>query len=271
MFPGQGTQFPGMARGLNLKDKLGVNLSDIMDNGPVSELNSTLNAQPAIFASSLEMWKKSGLDSPDMVMGHSLGEYTGLVASGALDENDALGLVKKRAGFMNDIRGSMAAVMGFSPDEVQDVLGDLDVWVSNINTSRQVVISGRTDAVKTASEALKQQGAKRVVPLRVGVASHCPLMEPARVRLEDCLEAVPIDRPRCPVVFNATAAPEYDTRAIKEVLCLQLVSPLKWMESVLYAASRGIEHFIEIGPRSVLAPLVKRILPDAHVEVRVIK
>jgi len=271
IFPGQGTQFPGMSAGFGLKGVVDPDLLTLMEQGPEEDLNRTVNAQPAVLAASIALWRASGLDAAAMVMGHSLGEYTALVASGALTLADGIRLVAQRGAFMEASEpGSMAAVMGLSAEDLTQALARIrDVWIANLNGSGQVVISGRKDSMQEALAALKARKAK-VVPLKVSVASHCPLMAKASAALAGYLTGVNVQAPRCTVVFNATARTETDPQRIKGLLADQLVSPVRWAESVAYTLSQGITHFIEIGPKSVLAGMVKRLAPDARVEMRTV-
>ncbi len=272
IFPGQGTQFVGMARTLEVTDSVGRELLDLMETGPEEVLGQTLYAQQAIFAVTAALWARSGLDQPEMVMGHSLGEYMALVAAGALSLSDALPLVQHRAAFMEGAgregEGGMAAVLGLSVEDVSEVVDAFDdVWVANINQARQVVIAGSARSLRDAQPMLREKGAKRVVPLKISVASHCPYMESAKEALREYLHGVTVRKPRARVVFNATAREESEPDRIKTLLADQLVSPVRWEESVRYAAGVGIRRFVEIGPKSVLAPLVRKIIPDAEVEV----
>lgn len=272
IFPGQGSQFPGMSRGLDLDRSIDGALCALMENGPEDRLNETVNAQPAVLSVSIALWERSGLKDPALVMGHSLGEYTALVAAGSLDASEAVGLVMKRAGFMDASRprgeGGMAAVIGLSRVEVEEAISAFDdLWVANLNGASQIVVSGSARSIDAAARLLREKGAKRVVPLKVSVASHCPYMDPARKSLEGHLQGVVIRPPSCPVVPNATAQPEEDPDRIRMLLAEQLVRPVLFEDSVLAARARGIDHFIEIGPRSVLAPLVRRIVPGVKVEV----
>ena len=272
IFPGQGSQFPGMSRGLDLDRSLQRDLCALMENGPEDQLDETVNAQPAVLSVSAALWVRSGLKEASLVMGHSLGEYTALVAAGFLQAAEAIGLVMKRAGFMDASRprgqGGMAAVMGLSRQDIEQVLsGFSDLWVANLNGASQIVVSGSVQSIQAATPLLKEKGAKRVVPLKVSVASHCPYMDTARKSLEDHLRNIVFRTPSCPVVPNATARPERDPDRIRELLADQLVSPVRFEESILAARAQGIDHFIEIGPRSVLAPLIRRIAPGVKVEV----
>lgn len=271
VFPGQGTQFKGMAGGLNLAD-IPDELGKLMSEGPEEELNLTTNAQPAVLSVSIALWKDSGFDSPAMVMGHSLGEYSALVASEALDFADALALVRKRGEFMQDSPpGSMAAVMGITETDLSETISTIgDVYIANINGSGQIVISGTKDAIEKALPLLKEKKA-RVVPLSVSVASHCPLMNDASEKLSEYLDKINIRKPHCDIIFNATAGTETDPAQIKNLLKLQLTNPVRWAQSVEYAVSKGIDTFIEIGPRSVLASLIKKIVPAIRCETLTVK
>ncbi len=272
IFPGQGSQFPGMSAGLDLRWTGDDELIGLMENGPEDTLRQTTNAQKAVFAVTAALWERSGLDGPAVTMGHSLGEYMALVASRAIPVRECYTLVERRARAMQDAMpgesGAMAAVLGLSADDVARLIEPVqNVWVANLNSPGQVVISGEASSVKDAALVLKENGARRVAPLEVAVASHCPLMKPAGKVLREYLKGVRFERPCSRVVFNATAQEESDPEKIRENLALQLVSPVRWEESVRYAADQGIDRFVEIGPRSVLAPLVKRIVPQAKVEV----
>ena len=272
IFPGQGTQFPGMSAGLDLQWTGDGPLIDLMAKGPEDVLTQTANAQKAVFAVTASLWMRSGLDRPEIAMGHSLGEYMALAVSGALSVPECYRLVEKRARAMQDAMapgsGSMAAVLGMPAADVAALIEPLaDVWIANINTKDQVVIAGRASAVEGASRVLKEGGARRVVPLNVSVASHCPLMEPARKALREYLHEVDVRGPDVRVVFNASAREESEPEKIKDLLALQLVSPVQWERSVKYAAGLGIDRFVEIGPKSVLAPMIRRIVPGAKVEV----
>jgi [acyl-carrier-protein] S-malonyltransferase len=218
------------------------------------------------------LWAKSALNDPFMVMGHSLGEYMALTAAGALSKEDCFKLVCERAAAMDSAmpkgQGAMAAVLGMPAEEIEAALEGLEgVWVANLNMPGQTVISGDVASVEEAGRVLKAKGAKRVMPLSVAVASHCPRMEPARKRLSDCLGAVSLSSPKARMVFNATASEESDPMRMKNLLADQLVKPVLWEKSVRYAFSQGVDTFIEIGPKSVLGPMVKKIVPDARVEV----
>lgn len=272
IFPGQGSQFPGMSKGLTLDTAVDEGLRALMDNGPEDVLGQTINAQPAVLSVSVALWERSGLKDPAAVMGHSLGEYTALVASGSLSSGKAIELVKKRAGFMEASRpkgtGGMAAVIGLSEPEVKEVIEGIDeLWIANLNGASQVVISGSIQSIHIAMPLLKGKGAKRVAPLKVSVASHCPYMDKAQVALSDYLRGITIKVPSCPLISNVSARPETDPNQIKSQLEKQLTSPVRFEESVRAVARMGIDTFIEIGPRSILAPLVKRIITGIKIEV----
>jgi len=271
LFPGQGTQFPGMSAGLDLSC-LDERLKGLMHAGPEEELNRTVNAQPAVLAVSLALWDTSGLKEPDLVMGHSLGEYTALSAAGAITTEAALELVTHRGRYMQAAPpGAMAAVMGLERQAIEEVLNRVgDVWIANLNAPGQIVISGKAQAVAEASIRLKDLGAK-AIPLKVRVASHCPLMHQAAQDLSEYLAGVRLSRPARRIVFNASARTEDDPERIRKLLADQLVSPVRWVESIEHAIGLGIDHFIEIGPKSVLAAMVKRIAPRARVETRTIR
>jgi [acyl-carrier-protein] S-malonyltransferase len=272
IFPGQGSQFPGMSNGLTLDTAVDDGLRTLMDNGPDDVLGQTVNAQPAVLSVSVALWERSGLKDPAAVMGHSLGEYTALVASGSLQAGEAIELVKKRAAFMEAScpkgTGGMAAVIGMSEPEVEEVIAGIgELWIANLNGASQVVISGSIQSMNTAIPLLKGKGARRVVPLKVSVASHCPYMDKAQEALSDYLKGITMKGPSCPLISNVSARPETDPNRLKTQLAKQLTSPVRFEESVRAAVCMGIDTFIEIGPRSVLAPLVKRIVTGVNMEV----
>jgi [acyl-carrier-protein] S-malonyltransferase len=260
-----------MTGGLNLSD-VPDELGKLMAEGPEEELNLTTNAQPAVLSVSIALWKESGFDSPAMVMGHSLGEYSALVASGSLKLSDAVLLVKKRGEFMQaSPAGSMAAVMGITETALAEAIAPLgDVYMANINGAGQIVISGTKDALERAVPLLKEKKA-RVVPLSVSVASHCPLMNGASEKLSEYLKQIEISKPVCDMVFNVTARTETEPGQIKDLLRRQLISPVRWAQSVEYAMSKGIDTFIEIGPKSVLAALIKKIAPGFNCKILTVK
>ncbi|MFY9399164.1 MAG: ACP S-malonyltransferase [Desulfomonilia bacterium] len=261
-----------MSAGLDLGWIQDEPVKALAEKGPEDELRQTVNAQKAIYAVTASLWERTGLDAPAAVMGHSLGEYMALTAAGAFSLSQGYALVAVRARLMQEAMppgaGAMAAVLEMPLQEIERLVPLAGkVWVANINCDGQVVISGEAAAVERASELLKENGAKRVMPLNVAVASHCPLMEPAARGLEEHLGGVEVSRPEVPVIFNTTARQETDPGRIKGLLARQLVSPVQWKASVEHVLGMGIERFIEIGPRPVLASLVRRIAPRATVEV----
>ncbi len=288
VFPGQGAQFSGMGKDLydnSLKAKemmeraneiLGFRLTDIMFSGSDEELRATKVTQPAIFLHSVCLALCSeGLPAPDMVGGHSLGEFSALVACGAVDFEDALRLVSVRATQMQKCceahPGGMAAIIGLPNEKVEEICAGIDgtVLPANYNCNGQVVISGDTQAVAKACGALKEAGAKRALPLSVGGAFHSPLMEPARVELGKAIEKTEVKAPSCPIYQNVTARPETDPAKIKENLLLQLTSPVKWTQTVENMLADGADCFKELGPGAVLQGLIKRIASSAGAEVTI--
>ena len=284
VFPGQGSQFPGMGQELfesSPKAKelmegacgiLGFPITDIMFGGSEEDLKATEVTQPAVFLHSVALALCSDtLPEPDFVAGHSLGEFSALVAAGAMDFEDGLKLVALRAGEMqrccNANPGTMAAIIALPDKLVEDICKNIDgiVVPANYNSDGQVVISGEKEAVTAACAALKEAGAKRALPIPVGGAFHSPLMEPARAELAKAIDGTAIRAPRCPVFQNVTALPETDPGRIKENLLKQLTSPVRWTQSVRGMLSEGVLHFTEIGPGKVLQGLIKRIAVDAAV------
>ena len=287
VFPGQGSQYAGMGRPLYEKDKvaremferanevLGFRITDIMFEGSDEALRATNVTQPSIFLHSVILAATLPDFAPDMVAGHSLGEFSALAAAGAMDFEDALRLVAARAGAMQRcceaVPGGMAAVIGLASETVEEVCARVDGLVipANYNSPGQIVISGEKEAVAAACAALKEAGAKRALPLPVSGAFHSPLMEPARQELAAAIEATPLRVPRCPVYQNVSAKAEVDPEAIKANLLLQLTSPVRWTQSVEAMLADGAGEFIETGPGAVLQGLVKRIAPaDAEVVIR---
>ncbi len=267
-FAGQGTQFVGMSKGLNLDASLDSGLLALMDQGPAEELDLTINAQVAVLA--VELALLEGCPEPAVVMGHSLGEYAALVAAGVLDAADALALVGLRARAMRAAGelnpGTMGAVIGLETAKVLEVAAGLDgVWVANLNAPGQIVLAGTMEGLAAATPVFKEAGARRVLPLKVSVASHCPLMQPAAEQLAMDLERFEFRSPRIPLVMNATAAVVADPLEIKRQLVAQLVSPVRWIESI---EGVSVDTFVEVGPKSVLASLIRRIRKDAALEMR---
>ena len=273
IFPGQGSQFPGMGQELypghkelmeSANDILGFRITDIMFGGTADDLKATRVTQPAIFLHSVVL-AKSQASAPDMVAGHSLGEFSALVAAGALSFEDGLRLVSLRAQAMQECcemqPGAMAAIIGLPDARIEEVCAGIPgVVPANYNSPGQVVISGEEAAVDKACEILKADGAKRALRLPVSGAFHSPLMEPAREKLARAIEATPFQAPRCPVYQNVTAAPTEGPAVIKENCLKQLTSPVRWTQTVLNMAADGATEFVELGPGNVLQGLVKRIL-----------
>ena len=277
VFPGQGSQFPGMAKALydgNAKGKellekatdiLGFRITDILFEGTPEELKATSVKQPAIFLHSVVLAKCYEGFRPDMVAGHSLGEFSALAAAEAISFEDALRLVHIRATQMQlcceKVPGTMAAIVGLPDEKVEEICAACEGLVipANYNCVGQVVISGEKAAVAQACEKAKAEGAKRALPLAVGGAFHSPLMEPARVELGKAIEETKIATPICPVYQNVTALPVTDPETIKRNLLAQLTSPVRWTQTILNMLADGAGYFMEIGPGTVLQGLVKRI------------
>ena len=289
VFPGQGSQFPGMGKEIyesNAQAKalmeraneiLGFRLTDIMFEGSDEDLRATKVTQPAIFLHSVvTALCTEGLPAPDMVGGHSLGEFSALVAAGAVDFEDALRLVAVRASEMQKccekVPGTMAAVIALPNEQVEEICAGIDgvVIPANYNCDGQVVISGEKEAVAKACEAMKAAGAKRALPLSVSGAFHSPLMEPARVELAKAIERTEVRTPRCPIYQNVTALPETDPKRIKDNLLQQLTSPVRWTQSVKNMLADGATQFREIGPGTVLQGLVKRISGAVGAEIEIL-
>jgi len=284
LFPGQGSQYVGMgqdaceahpeARAIfDQADKvLGFGLSGLCFNGPEETLNDTINTQPAIFATSIALLRaleSDKLPAPGFVAGHSLGEYSALVAAGAMDFEAGLQLVRERGRLMKEAGerspGGMAAVLGLEAEAVDEVCRQAReetggiIQVANHNSPGQIVISGDFRARDVAIELAKAQGARRVVPLAVSIAAHSPLMECIVDEFRQAVEAVEFRRPAVPVVANVSAAPLQGIEAIREELVQQLTSPVRWVESIQYMIGQGVTEFVEIGPKDVLTGLVRRI------------
>ena len=283
IFPGQGSQFPGMGKDLfetysfareifsEADELLGFSLSEIMFNGSEDELKQTKVTQPAIYLHSILIAKLGTNFKPDMVAGHSLGEFSALVASGGLSWQDGLSLVSKRAIAMQkacEIEPStMAAVLGLSDEQIEKVCAEFtgEVVAANFNCPGQVVISGSIKGVELAGEKLKEAGAKRVLLLPVGGAFHSPFMEPARLELAAAIEAAKIDRPICPIFQNVNAKASQNEVEIKANLIAQLTGPVRWTQSIEAMVSAGATDFIECGPGKVLQGLVRKINAEAMV------
>ncbi|WP_159021826.1 ACP S-malonyltransferase [Formosa sp. L2A11] len=278
IFPGQGAQFSGMGLDLYENSKeaqelfekansiLGFHITDVMFEGTAEDLKQTKVTQPAIFLHSVILAKVLG-DSfkPDLVAGHSLGEFSALVAAGALTFKDGLKLVSQRAQAMQKAcelaPSTMAAVLGLEDKIVEDVCASIDgiVVAANYNCPGQLVISGETTAVEKACEALKEAGARRALLLPVGGAFHSPMMEPAREELAAAIENTTFSKPNCPIYQNVTATAVTDENEIKANLISQLTAPVRWTQSVQQMIADGATHFTEVGPGKVLQGLVKKI------------
>ena len=279
IFPGQGSQFPGMAKDLypshkelmeRANDILGFRITDIMFEGEPEDLKATKVTQPAIFIHSTVL-AMAQEQKPDMVAGHSLGEFSALVACGALGFEDGLRLVAVRASEMQKccekVPGTMAAVIKLDDETIERICADIPgVVPANYNSPGQVVISGEQAAVEEACAKLKEAGAKRALVLPVSGAFHSPLMEPARVELAKAIEATPFKTPFCPIFQNVTALPTTDPEVIKENVLKQLTSPVRWTKTVQNMIADGASRFVEIGPGTVLQGLVGRISSDVTIE-----
>ncbi len=276
IFPGQGSQAPGMAQEIynssekgktlleNANEILGFRITDIMFEGSSEDLKQTRVTQPAIFLHSAVLIATNQI-SPDMVAGHSLGEFSALVANNSLQFEDALKLVSQRAEAMQKAceanPSTMAAVLGLEDELVNQICESVDgvVVAANFNCPGQLVISGANEAVDVACEKLTEAGARRALKLPVGGAFHSPLMEPARHQLEAAIDSTTFKDPICPIYQNVTAAPETDKEKIKANLMAQLTAPVKWTQSVRAMISDGATEFVELGPGRVLQGLVKKV------------
>ena len=283
IFPGQGAQFPGMGKDLYERSEkakvlfesankvLGFRITDIMFEGTAEELKQTKVTQPAIFLHSVISALIADEFKPDMVAGHSLGEFSALVSNKVLSFEDGLKLVSKRAEAMQkacEINPStMAAILGMEDEKVIAICEAIDEVVvpANYNSPGQLVISGSNEGITIACEKLKDSGAKRALPLQVGGAFHSPLMEPARAELEQAILDTEFHEPICPIYQNYTSRPHVDVEEIKKNLNHQLTAPVKWRQSVVNMVADGATEFIECGPGKVLQGLVKKISPEAQV------
>lgn len=277
VFPGQGAQCVGMGKELyersakaremmeKANEVLGFRITDIMFEGPEEDLRATRAAQPALFLHSVcAALCTPDLPAPDMVAGHSLGEFSALVVAGAISFEDGLRLVAARAAAMQkcceSVPGTMAAIIGLPDDRVDEVCAGIpDVVPANYNSDGQVVISGTRSAVEAACAALKEAGARRALPLGVSGAFHSPLMEPARAELAEAISATAFRAPVCPICQNVSASPETDPARIKANLLQQLTSPVRWTQSARRMLADGATDFTEFGPGTVLQGLIKRI------------
>ncbi|MDR6783741.1 [acyl-carrier-protein] S-malonyltransferase [Pedobacter africanus] len=277
IFPGQGAQFSGMGKELyenevartlfeKANEIIGFRISDIMFSGSDEELKETKVTQPAIFLHSVILAKTLGADfKPDMVAGHSLGEFSALVAANALSFEDGLRLVITRANAMQKAcelqPSTMAAILGLENEVVENVCAGIDAVVvaANYNCPGQIVISGSIEGVDLACQQLTEAGAKRALKLNVGGAFHSPLMEPARVELQEAIEKVSIQSPVCPIYQNVDPQPNTDPQKIKANLITQLTGAVKWTQTVERMIADGADEFIEVGPGNVLQGLVKKV------------
>jgi [acyl-carrier-protein] S-malonyltransferase len=285
IFPGQGSQFAGMGSDLFNRFSqarelftianhiLGYNINEIMFSGSEDDLRQTKVTQPAIFLHSVILALIRGEEFlPEMVAGHSLGEFSALVANRALSFEDGLKLVYTRAMAMQKAceaePSSMAAILGLDDNHVEEILKNIEEIVvpANYNSPGQLVISGSVKGIEIACERLKEAGARRALPLKVGGAFHSPLMEPARIELADAIQKTPFNRPVCPIYQNVTAKAVNDPMEIKENLIAQLTSPVRWTQMVQNMIVDGATIFVEVGPGNVLQGLVKKI--NSSVEVK---
>ena len=284
VFPGQGAQFVGMGKDLydnnaearalfeKANEILGFSITDLMFAGTDEDLRQTAVTQPAIFIHSVLLAKSLGADfQPDMVAGHSLGEFSALVAAGALSFEDGLRLVAARARAMQKAceltESTMAAVLALPDEKVEEICAGIEgtVVCANYNCPGQLVISGEVAAIDAACEALKAAGAKRALKLKVGGPFHSPCMEPARAELAAAIEATEFHTPVCPVFQNVDALPHTDPAEIKANLVAQLTAPVRWTQSVRNMIADGATEFVELGPGKVLQGLVAKIDPSASV------
>lgn len=283
VFPGQGAQFSGMGKDLyntyplakelfeHANEILGFRITDILFNGTEDELKQTKVTQPAIFIHSVVLSACHHDFSPDMVAGHSLGEFSALVSAQAMNFEDGLRLVSARAKAMQKAceyePSVMAAVLGLDDEKVELICASIpDVVPANYNCAGQVVISGSVQAVSQACDALKAAGAKKAILLSVGGAFHSQYMEPARKELAAAIEATNIVKPICPVYQNVDAKPHTSPKEIKENLILQLTAPVLWKHIVENMWADGARSFVELGPGSVLQNLIKKIVPESETQ-----
>ena len=283
VFPGQGSQFPGMCKDLydaheeareicQAADRLlGFSLTDVMFGGSAEDLKQTKVTQPAVFLHSVVAQRLMTIEKPDMVAGHSLGEFSALVACGALRFEDALLLVSARAQAMQAAceanPGTMAAVIGLDDEKVVEICQTIDGVVigANFNCPGQVVISGEIEAVEAACVALKEAGARRALRLNVGGAFHSPLMAPAAEELKAAILKTEFRKPFCPIYQNVTAKAETEPEIIRENLLKQLTAPVRWTQSVQNMIADGANEFYEFGPGDVLKGMIRKINPDVQV------
>ena len=288
LFPGQGAQAVGMGKELydssaaarevfdQVDESLGRSLTKVLFEGPEDDLRQTINAQPGIMTVSLACVKamEENLDLDDMpqpvvMAGHSLGEYTALAVSGVLDIADTAKLVQMRGQLMQEAcdqnPGTMAAILGLDQMALEEVARETGVWVSNINTAEQIVISGDRMGIAQAMDLAEARGAKKVIALRVGGAFHSGLMEPARAGLVEAIESMNFNNPAVPIVANCTGTPLDTAGSIKSELVAQVSGCVQWKQSVDYMMGTGVDSFLEIGPGRALSGMVKRINRSAEI------
>ena len=290
VFPGQGSQFPGMCKDLydahqearelcQAADRLlGFSLTDVMFNGTAEDLKQTKVTQPAVFLHSVVAQRLMTIENPDMVAGHSLGEFSALVACGALRFEDAILLVSARAQAMQAAceanPGTMAAVLGLPDEKVEDICNQISmqptnannvVVAANFNCPGQVVISGDVDAIDAACIVFKEEGARRALRLPVGGAFHSPLMAPAAEDLAEAINKTEFRKPFCPIYQNVTAKASMEPEIIRENLLKQLTAPVRWTQSVQNMIADGATEFYEFGPGDVLKGLIRKINPEVQV------
>lgn len=284
IFPGQGAQFPGMGKSLyeenpeakalfeKANEVLGFRITDIMFDGSAEDLKQTKVTQPAIFLHSVILAKTTPDFAPDMVAGHSLGEFSALVANGALSFEDGLKLVYQRALAMQEAceinPSTMAVILGLADEKVEMICEEITdeiVVPANYNCPGQLVISGSNKGIEIACIKMKDAGAKRASPLQVGGAFHSPLMEPAREKLQKAIEETNFSSPTCPIYQNVSTTAVSNVEVIKSNLIMQLTASVKWTQSVQNMVKDGATQFIECGPGKVLQGLVKKIHPEAEV------
>jgi len=283
VFPGQGAQFVGMGKDLyensplakelfeKANEILGFRITDLMFDGTDEDLRQTKVTQPAIFLHSVILAKVLGSSfNPQMVAGHSLGEFSALVASGALSFEDGLVLVSKRAMAMQKAcekePSTMAAILGLDDEVVEKICSEIDdvVVPANYNSPGQLVISGSIAGINTACDKLKEAGAKRALPLKVGGAFHSPLMEPARLELAQAIESTNFNAPLCPIYQNVDAKAYTAPERIKQNLIAQLTSPVRWTQTMINMINDGASSFTELGPGNVLQGLVKKVSKEVE-------
>jgi [acyl-carrier-protein] S-malonyltransferase len=288
LFPGQGSQAVGMGQQIyddsraardvfhEVDMALGRPLTKLLFNGPEDELRQTINAQPGIMAVSLACVKAMeeqlgvrDMPRPVLTAGHSLGEYTALAAAGVLNIGDTVRLVQKRGELMQEAceknPGTMAAVLGLDEMTLEEIARETGIYISNINTAEQIVISGERMAIARALDLATARGAKKVIPLKVGGAFHSGLMEPAKAGLIEAIELLRFNDPQIPIVANCTGEPLEDAESVRQELISQVCSCVQWKRSIDYMVSSGVSNFIEIGPGKALSGMVKRIDKNAIV------